>query len=158
MRLTSFAVGSLIFVAGTFGYFLLEGGAPRVLYFPGSLLAELLIPLGSGVVAFGFPDVLRTCGAIRVLWTDEPAGIDCARIRAVVSSLIVSAYLGSAVVFLLNLMSIMPTLSQVAAHGLNEDFGRAVARTISSLAYPLLIAEGLLRPMKQRLGPVPGTN
>ena len=151
MRITSLVVGLLVFLLGTIGCFMLDGGGIRVLIFPRPLLAEILITLGCSIVAFGARDVLSTFSSVTVLWTDQPVGLDCTKATRVIAAAIGYTYAAGAIVFLLNLVLIMATISEVVSSGLTEYFGARVASAILSLAYPILISEGILRTLKHRL-------
>lgn len=89
--------------------------------------------------------------SFKALWIEDVTAVDCAKASRVVSALIAYEYAAGALVFLTNLIFIMSYLSEVVSAGLTESFGKQVACTICSMMYPILIAEGLLRPLKHRL-------
>lgn len=150
LKLASIALGFLFLLLGTIGCFMLAGNHPATLFFLVPALAMFLIPVGCATVAFGLRGpavVFRSLAA--ALWGSEPTpASEAARI---ISACIGYVYGAGAFVFFASLLTLMADVSEVAASGFTEHFGRTVAATIVSLIYTVVVAELMLRPLKHRL-------
>ena len=141
MQSISSLVGVLLFLVGTAGGFMLEGGNPLFLLRFSLIVAIILAPFGSSILAFGFRDVWDAFSAFRFFFIKPPAQIAFSKTIIVIRFLTLSTYAIGILMFLLGLTN------YDASYPLNE----IIAICICPLAYPIIISEGLLRPLKSRL-------
>ena len=146
MRTISSIVGCLLFLCGTIVCFMLAGGPPRALWMPGTIMAIMLAPLGSAILAFGLREVWEAFLDFRWFFVTPSGGAASPRSLVVIRFLLVSTYAMGGLLFLFRLIL---ALGQVG--GPSAQLGYQVAVAICSLAYPILIAEGCLRPLRCRL-------
>lgn len=102
--------------------------------------------LGNTVVAFGFKEVWEAFLAIRFLFGSPSGNAKTQMPVIVLRFLMVSFY---AMGGLFSLFWLLITLAVI--NGPVEQIGDHLALAICSLAFPILISEGLLRPLKNRL-------
>lgn len=151
MRLVAFFLGVLLVVAGTIGAFMLAGNPPGNLFFAPPMIAMFLIPTGCCIVAFGMHGPIVVIRSFAGLLPAGPMSAKTPAATRIISACIGYVYAAGAFVFVASLVTIMASVSEVAAPGLTGSLRGTIAATIASLTYPVVLAELILRPLKQRL-------
>ena len=146
MRALSSIAGILLFGLGTLGCWVLGGGHASFLVHVAPLLGIGVGSLGSSLLAFGFETVLEAVSATRLFFVASPSFQPSHKSLAVVRFLLVSVYMLGG---LFSLFWLIMTLAAIV--GPLEMIGERLAVAICSLIYAVLISEGLLRPLKNRL-------
>lgn len=146
MRALSSIVGLCLFGLGTVGCWVLGGGHASFLIHIAPLLGIIVGSLGSSTLAFGLGTVLEAVSAIRLFFFASPSFQPSHKSLAVVRFLLVSVYMLGG---LFSLFWLIMTLAAIA--GPLEKIGERLAVAICSLIYAVLISEGLLRPLRNRL-------
>jgi len=144
MKTISSLVGGFLFIIATIGGFMLQGGNPLEIMHANLIIAIILAPLGSSILAFGFRGVWDALFTFRFFFFTPSANIASAMPLVVFRFLTFSTYAIGSLLFLLG-------LTQSCCAGTLSSFGEGLAFSICALAYPIIIAEVFLRPIKYRL-------
>jgi hypothetical protein len=148
MRMISTLIGLALALCGVIGSWL-DNDLRAVVLLVGPVpqfLAVSVIALGGCILAFGFADAVAMLASAKVFWVQKPAGIDFALVGKTVAGAIGYAYAAGALVFLVNLFSVLFGISGDASL-----LGRQILDTLFALACTVVLAEFLLRPLKHRL-------
>ena len=125
------------------------GGNPRALVQIPVMLAVVLAPLGSAVLAFGFRDVLGTLFAFRSFLGSPTSAGTSTRSIAILRYLIISTYVIGGLAFLFG-----GIITVASIGGFPDQAGQVLqhlAAASIALSYPVFISEGLLRPLQSKL-------
>jgi hypothetical protein len=150
LKPASVILGALFLLGGTIGCFMLAGNRPAILFYFVPSLAMFLIPLGCATIAFGIRGPLVVLQSFATA-LGRPGYTKTAEATRIISAFIGYVYGAGAFVFFASLLTLTAGFSEVAASGPTEHFSRAVAATIVSLIYTVVLAELVLRPLKHRL-------
>jgi flagellar motor component MotA len=131
------------------GVFLMMGMNPMVLVNIPFMIAVVLAPLGSAVLAFGLKEVLETLYAFRLFLLSPTPAERSNRPAAILRYLIASTYAIGGLTFLIAVLVTIATRGSMPAQA--DCFWEHLAAASIALSYPVFISEGLLRPLKSRL-------
>ena len=125
------------------------GMNPMVLVNIPFMIAVVLAPLGSAVLAFGLKEVLETLYAFRLFFLSPAPAAGSNRPAAILRYLIASTYAIGGLTFLIAVLVTIATRGRMPAQA--DCFWEHLAGASIALSYPVFISEGLLRPLKSRL-------
>lgn len=151
MRLAAIILGFLLVIAGTIGAFMLAGNPPGNLFFAPPMMAMVLIPTGCCIIADGIRGPIMVIRSFAGLLPAGPMSARSPAATRILSACIGYVYAAGAFVLVASFVTLMPSFSDVGATGLTGSLGGTIAATIASLTYPVILAELILRPLKQRL-------
>ena len=123
---------------------MLQGGNPLEIMHVNLIMAIILAPLGSSILAFGFRGVWDALSTFRFFFFTPSASIAFTMPLVVFRFLTISIYAIGSLLFLLG-------LTQSCYAGTLSSLGEGIAFSICALAYPIIIAEVVVRPIKYRL-------
>jgi hypothetical protein len=146
MRAVFSIIGSSLFLLGPFVCYGVAGGHASVLWRPVPIIGIIVASLGSSILTFGCGDVWESLLSVRYLFRTPSGRVSTRKSLAVVRFLIISFYAVGSLFLLLHLL-----ITRAVIAGPLEQIGKYVAVSVLSLVYPILISEGLLRPLKYRL-------
>ena len=146
MRLLKTLFGSGIYLFWIVLGFLFNGGHLDSLCHPGEVAMVCFAPIGVLIGAYGLG------GAAKLLWASLSSrgqtalAIPHARLERFLSHWIVAAYFTSVLAFVLG---VVVTMGFVA--GSPVKIGEKAASALAAFFWAILLAEGLLRPLKRRI-------
>jgi len=147
MRAPATIVGFALFLLGTGGVFVTQGGAAIVLTEAIVLLLGIVAAIvGSALMAFGCRRVLETLGTVRLFAINSTANPPSEGAATVLGYAIKSTYATGSCVLMLCLIIVMAHVG-----GPLEPLGHSIAHCLCSVIFTILIAELFLRPLKARV-------
>lgn len=156
MKIIERVFGLLLFLAGIYfthrfcseaSFPILWGRCWSILVFPVPLAALVVSVLGSAILAYGVRDTWCLVQAMRFIFVEPGSEWREGRCGEMVAYMIKSVCIVGAVIFLTSLFTVMATMGA----GLSQPLGKSVTCSIYTLMYPLIIAEGFLRPLQNRI-------
>jgi hypothetical protein len=104
---------------------------------------------GTSLMAFGYKDVDKALSSTRYFFYTPQTPVDTGKAIRVSSFMIVSCYAQGALIFLIEIHSLIRIASVESIAEVSRL--KAINMAIGSLLAPLLISEAFLRPLKARL-------
>ena len=146
MRLFKTLFGSGIYLFWIVLAFLYNGGHLESLLHPGETAMVWFAPIGALIGAYGLGGTVKLLGASLSSRKQAALAIPHAKLGRFLSLWIVAAYGTSILAFVLGVVVTMGFVAGEAA-----KIGEKVASALVAFFWAILIAEGLLRPLKRRI-------
>jgi hypothetical protein len=153
MRSISSLLGFAFFFFMVVGYCLLAA-VPITSLNPYPLFVLFGGIFGSALLAFGYKDFDKALSSTRYFFFTPQTPVDTGKAIRVLSFMIVSCYAQGALIFVIEILSLirMASVESIAEVSRLQSINMA----IGSLLAPLVISEAFLRPLKARLETLAG--